>query len=79
MKFNKNKKISNLLKTLGITFLSFNNSPISFPNLEFINLFENVDGFIILMSSHFKETIKINIAKILGNLDIIGSPVFFFS
>lgn len=30
------------------------------------------------MSSHFKETIKFNIAKILGNLDIIGSPVFFF-
>lgn len=42
-------------------------------------MFENIDGFTSIMINHFKQTMKFNLAKIVGNLDIIGSPVFFFS
>jgi vacuolar protein sorting-associated protein 13A/C len=31
------------------------------------------------MITHFKDTMRMNIAKIVGNLDIIGNPVSLFS
>lgn len=77
--FPDNEQFSSFLKTIGVTLISVNQSPVTFPNIEFFNLFENLDGFQNLMITHFRETMKLNIAKIVGNLDIIGSPVFFVS
>lgn len=31
------------------------------------------------MTTHIKDTLSFNVAKILGNLDIIGNPVSLFS
>lgn len=71
--------VNNLLKTIGITFISVDESPLTFPNLELYSLFESFEGFQNIMITHYKDTMRMNIAKILGNLDIIGNPVSLFS
>ena len=37
--------VNNLLKTIGITFISVDESPLTFPNLELVSLFESFEGF----------------------------------
>ena len=71
--------VHHLLKTLGVTLVSVEESPITFPNLEMISLYENVEGFSKIMMTHMMDTFKINLAKIVGNLDIMGNPVSLFS
>lgn len=71
--------LNHLFKTLGVALVSVEESPLTFPNLEMLSLFENVEGFSKIMVTHMMDTFKVNLAKIVGNLDIIGNPVSLFS
>ena len=79
VQLSKDFHVNGLLRSIGLTFISVDQSPLEFPSLELIQLFENLDGFSNIMISHYKNTLKINVAKILGNLDIMGNPVSLFS
>jgi hypothetical protein len=37
--------VNHLLKTFGITFISVDETPLTFPNLEMFSLFESFEGF----------------------------------
>ena len=37
----ENINLSNIINTLGVTFISIDDSPITFPNLEMVSVFES--------------------------------------
>ena len=68
-----------LVKTIGVTFLSIDESPITLTGLKLESVFESQEGFTNIILTHLKDQNRKNIAKIVGNLDIIGNPVSLFS
>lgn len=68
-----------LIETFGVTFLNIDESPISFSGLKLESIFESTDAFTNMVMNHLKNQKNLNIAKLVGSLDIIGNPVSLFS
>jgi hypothetical protein len=71
--------MSLLIETFGVTFLNIDESPLSFSGLKLDSVFESVDVFTNTIVNHLKDQKNLNIAKLVGSLDIIGNPVSLFS
>lgn len=84
-KENQNKEHSEdinvdlLVKTLGVTFLNIDESPISITGLKLEHVFCSQDAFLNILKSHLMDQQRKNALKIVGSLDIIGNPMSLFS
>ena len=77
--FSDNSNINVFIKTIGVTFVNVDETPVTLPNLELVSIFESLEGFQNIMTTHMKDQLYRNLAQIVGNLDIIGNPVSLFS
>jgi vacuolar protein sorting-associated protein 13A/C len=75
----KNSNVDLLIETFGVTFLNIDESPLSFSGLKLESVFESMDAFVNIIINHLKDQKNMNIAKLVGSLDIIGNPVSLFS
>jgi vacuolar protein sorting-associated protein 13A/C len=75
----ENSNVDLLIETFGVTFLNIDESPLSFSGLKLESVFESVDAFTNIILNHLKDQKNMNIAKLVGSLDIIGNPVSLFS
>lgn len=69
--------LADLKKSLGLTFIKFEDALIEFKQFTYKHHFETLEVYLRTIKSQYKNELKWQAASILGSVDFLGNPLGF--